>query len=62
MTVFWDIVPCSLVEVSQRFRGACCLHHQITMMMVAVITSEMPVNFYQTTWHNIPEASSYSPP
>jgi hypothetical protein len=28
MTVFWDIAPCSLVEVYRRFRGACCLHHQ----------------------------------
>jgi hypothetical protein len=25
MTVFWDVAPCSLVEV---YRGACCLHHQ----------------------------------
>jgi hypothetical protein len=28
MTAFWDIVPCSLVEVDRRFRGAYCLHHQ----------------------------------
>jgi hypothetical protein len=28
MTVFWDVAPCSLVEVYRRFRGACCLHHQ----------------------------------
>jgi hypothetical protein len=28
MTVVWDVVPCSLVEVEQRFRGARCLHHQ----------------------------------
>jgi hypothetical protein len=26
MAVFWDVAPCSLVEVYQRFRGACCLH------------------------------------
>jgi hypothetical protein len=26
--VFWDVAPCSLVEVYRRFRGACCLHHQ----------------------------------
>jgi hypothetical protein len=25
---FWDIVPCSIVEVDQRFRYAYCLHHQ----------------------------------
>jgi hypothetical protein len=29
MTVFWIVVPCSLVEVYRRFRGACCLHHQV---------------------------------
>jgi hypothetical protein len=28
MTVFWVVAPCSLVEVYQRFRGACCLNHQ----------------------------------
>jgi hypothetical protein len=28
MTVFWHVVPCSLVEIDRRFRGAYCLHHQ----------------------------------
>jgi hypothetical protein len=28
MAAFWDVTPCSLVEVYQRFRGTCCLHHQ----------------------------------
>jgi hypothetical protein len=28
MAVFWVIVPCSLVEVYQRFRCPCCLYHQ----------------------------------
>jgi hypothetical protein len=28
MTVFWVVAPCCLVEVYQRFRGACCFHHQ----------------------------------
>jgi hypothetical protein len=28
MAVFWAVAPCSLVEVHQRFRGPCCLHHQ----------------------------------
>jgi hypothetical protein len=27
MTVLWDAVPCSVVEVYQYFRGACCLSH-----------------------------------
>jgi hypothetical protein len=26
--VFWDVDPCSHVEVDRRFRGAYCLHHQ----------------------------------
>jgi hypothetical protein len=25
---FWDVAPCSLVQVHRRFRGAQCLHHQ----------------------------------
>jgi hypothetical protein len=28
MAVFWVVAPCSLVEVYQRFRRICCLHHQ----------------------------------
>jgi hypothetical protein len=28
MTVFWDIAPCSLVEINLYFRGTYCLHHQ----------------------------------
>jgi hypothetical protein len=28
MAVFWDVMPCSLVEIDRRFRGAFCLHHQ----------------------------------
>jgi hypothetical protein len=28
IAVFWAVAPCSLVEVYQRFRGPCCLHHQ----------------------------------
>jgi hypothetical protein len=47
MAVFWVVEPCSLVEVYQRFRGVCCLHHQLTME--AARTSETLVNLYQTT-------------
>jgi hypothetical protein len=28
MAVLWVVEPCSLVEVYQRIRGPCCLHHQ----------------------------------
>jgi hypothetical protein len=57
MAVFWDVAPCSLVEVYQRLRGVCCLHHQGDEMMEAISTSETLVNFYQTTRRYIPEDS-----
>jgi hypothetical protein len=28
MTVFWDGMPCSLVETDRRFRGAYCMYHR----------------------------------
>jgi hypothetical protein len=38
MTAFWDIAPCSLVEVDRRFRGANYLHHQgLEYGLVAVV-------------------------
>jgi hypothetical protein len=27
VTVFWDVTPCSLIEVYRRFGGACCFLH-----------------------------------
>jgi hypothetical protein len=51
MTTFWDITPCSLLQVDQLLRGAYCL---IALMMGAISTSETSVN-YQTTRRNIPE-------
>jgi hypothetical protein len=42
MTAFWDVAPCSLVEVVRRFWGACCLSiiREITLIKEAVRTSE----------------------
>jgi hypothetical protein len=63
MAVFWDVAPCSPVEVYRRFRGGCCLHHQdddggvIDLMMEAASISETSVNFYETTRRNTPEDS-----
>jgi hypothetical protein len=28
MTVFWDVAPCSLIEIEWYFRDACCLYHK----------------------------------
>jgi hypothetical protein len=56
MAVFWVVAPCSLVEDYRRFRGVCCLL-LIALMMEAVSTSEMSVNFYQTIRRYNPEDS-----
>jgi hypothetical protein len=58
MTVFWDVAPCSLVEVYRRLRGA------IALMMEAESTSETSVNFYDTThvsvvWCSIKQRDNY---
>jgi hypothetical protein len=50
MAVFWVVAPCGVVEVSRRFRGACCLHQ--ALIMDTASTSETSVNFYQTTRRN----------
>jgi hypothetical protein len=58
MTVFWDLVPCSLIEIDWHFRGTYHPHHQgdvITLIMEAVGTSETPINFYKTIKCKIPE-------
>jgi hypothetical protein len=58
MAVFWVVVPCSLVEVYQRFKGPCCRHHPgVELLMEAARTSEMLVNFYQNTRRYNPEDS-----
>jgi hypothetical protein len=28
MAVFWDVAPCSLVDIDRCFRGAYSFHHQ----------------------------------
>jgi hypothetical protein len=52
MTPFWDIAPCSLVEVGRRFRGAYCLQYCPDVRR----TSETSVNFNETTWPYIPNS------
>jgi hypothetical protein len=50
MDVFWDVAPCSLVEIDRCFGGAYCFHHQ------GVVYSSS-VNIYQTIRRNIPQDS-----
>jgi hypothetical protein len=52
--VFWDILPCSQIDLDRRFRGSYCI---ISAMKEAVRTSETSANIYLTTWQYIPEDS-----
>jgi hypothetical protein len=57
MTAFWDVSPCSLIEIFRRFIGVYWLHRQsddrlIAMITKAVITSETSD---ETTRRNIQE-------
>jgi hypothetical protein len=64
-TIFWNVAPCGLVEVHQRFRREYCLqlqgqrvsqarNHEETAWCL-VLSGFLLVNFYWTTWSYIPE-------
>jgi hypothetical protein len=61
MAFFWVVPPCSLVEVYQRFRGTCCLHHQGDKSHRSDDGGSKDlwnlVNFYQTIRRYNPEDS-----
>jgi hypothetical protein len=50
MPVFWNVVPCSLVEVYGRFR-VLPASMNIVLMMKEASASKTAVNVYQTTRH-----------
>jgi hypothetical protein len=39
MTVFWDLVPCSLIEIDQSFRRAFCLHRQGNCVTIEAVST-----------------------
>jgi hypothetical protein len=48
MVAFWNIAPCSLVEVDWRFRSAYCCYHQGDELLL----SNSSVKFYETACCN----------
>jgi hypothetical protein len=55
MTVFWNVLPYTAVEIYRRFIGTYCLHHKSTRK--AVSSCETSVNLYETTRRNKPKYS-----
>jgi hypothetical protein len=53
MTGFLNVALCSIVEVDRRFTDVYCFHHQGGCPEAAT-TSEISVNFYDSTQRNIP--------
>jgi hypothetical protein len=66
-TVFWDVLPCSPVEVYCILGELPALLRQVnvlhvtssTLMMEAVSFSEMSVHINQSTQHHIPEDRNF---
>jgi hypothetical protein len=54
MTAFWNIAPCTLVEVDRRFQS-CVTVSIIVLMIRAVRASETWVYFNEATRSYIPE-------
>jgi hypothetical protein len=55
MIAFWNIAPCSPVEVDRRFRGAYCLHHQdndtlLQRNYTALYSRRLPSSFQVLLW------------
>jgi hypothetical protein len=57
MTVFLVVAPCSLVDVSEVLTAS--IIRAMNKPRAAVGTSEMSVNFYETTLCNNPEDSHH---
>jgi hypothetical protein len=58
ITVFWDVEPCSMVEIDRRFRDAYCIYHLHWPDDGAVIASETSATF-GTTLYNFLEDSHH---
>lgn len=52
--VFWDVMPCNLMDTYGRFRGTCCLYQQGTKESGFL---KISVYFYQSTRRHFSECS-----
>jgi hypothetical protein len=54
MAVFWVVAPCSMVEVYQRFRSACCVLAAIRTMSLAEVQRQLRLIKMMTTRLTVP--------
>jgi hypothetical protein len=43
MAVFWDVAPCSLMDIDRRFRGAYCHHPRFRVKHFAARRDNFPL-------------------
>jgi hypothetical protein len=55
-SIFWEITPCSPLEVRRFLLHACLLPYSPTLKMEVTCSSEISVDLQRTTQHYIPEA------
>jgi hypothetical protein len=61
MAVFWNVVPCSLIEVYGRIRGPCCLCHRLHGKSTHLCNVARRLSDYTAERHGR-QLYSYSPP
>lgn len=60
MAAFWDTVSYNLLDVTRRFKGAHCFHHQgIVLLMKALCSSDTSVKFSESTRSSNPEGCNF---
>jgi hypothetical protein len=55
-TIFWDMIPCGLVDIYRSLRGMCCL--LLAWHTLQTQTCKTSPNFYQTAQCHTPEDSN----
>jgi hypothetical protein len=56
ITVFKDVMLCSLVDRCSLSRGICCFQHNFSFLKLkSVHSSELLILIYHTIWHHIAE-------
>jgi hypothetical protein len=55
ITVFWDVMSCTMITSQQCYTETCCHHLQFTRIIEVAHSSEIPVTSHQSTWHHVLE-------